>query len=221
MIIINLIQVKCLVLIHFFLVLGTLIQYDILMKVIFLDIDGVLAPHQKSKIVDGYFPYNVKFSTIAVKNLKSLLEQSQAKIVLSTKWVDRLGFETVVTTLASHGILGPYVVFQDVETNIADFVQAGDWLGSRNKFYGITITPKKMSSEKCHEISFWLSDYADKIEGYVVIDDDFIHGQEQYQVQTNGQKGLTKADVIKSLEILNSGMKNYYQKKADQKKRLG
>jgi hypothetical protein len=189
------------------------------MKIVFLDIDGVLAPHKKSIKQHDYFPFNVEFSPTAVKNLKKILEKSQAKLVLSSKWVDKLGLTTVVTTLASHGILGPYVVYQDVETNIADFVKPNDWLADKGNFYGITSTPKKFSSDKCHEISFWLSDYAAQIKGYVVIDDDFIAGQEDYQVQTDGKQGLTEENVDQALNILNSGLENYYKKIKAQKAR--
>lgn len=182
------------------------------MKVIFLDIDGVLSPHSNEKSKDTHFPYHVQFSPEAVQNLKYILDQTGAKIVLSTRWVGRLGFTSTVVVLASHGITGPYVVGQDVSQDKEEHVNPNDWITDSNKFFGTTITPKKMSSDKCHEISFWLRDYSDKIDGYCVIDDDFIHGQEEYQVQTEGTIGLTKKDAKKVIEILNSGMNKYQDK---------
>lgn len=186
------------------------------MKVIFLDIDGVLSPIQNSSPkpdkTHGHFPFAVEFSKTAVKNLKNLLEQSGAKIVLSTRWIGTVGFKATVLTLASHGINGPYVVEQDVSTNQKDHVTPHDWVNNDSKFWGTTITPKKMSSDKCHEISFWLRDNLDKISGYVVLDDDFIYGQDNYQVQTKASKGLTKADVTKALTILNAGLDHYKKK---------
>lgn len=190
------------------------------MKVIFLDIDGVLSPHSKFAPDSAHFPYHVAFSPIAVQNLKNILEKTGAKLVLSTRWVDRLGFTSTALVLASHSITGPYVIGQDVSKNKNDAVSPCDWLSDKGgKFWGVTIPPKKMSSDKCHEISFWLSDYSDKIKGYCVIDDDFIAGQEDYQVQTDGEVGITEKDAEKIIEMLNSGMKKYKNKIAEHKKR--
>lgn len=191
------------------------------MKVIFLDIDGVLSPHNNCKPQNDHFPYHVEFSPTAVANLKTILEKTGAKLVLSTRWVNRLGFSNTALVLASHGIAGPYVVGQDVSTDKNEHVTPGDWLSDKgHKFYGVSVPPKKMSSDKCHEISFWLSDYHDKIDGYCVLDDDRISGQEDYQVQTDGDIGLTEKDVEKVISVLNSGMKKYHDKIKSYKERF-
>lgn len=190
------------------------------MKVIFLDIDGVLSPHSKFAPDSAHFPYHVTFSPAAVKNLKHILNVTGAKLVLSTRWVDKLGFSNTALVLASHGITGPYVIGQDVSKDKNEHVSPGDWLSDKGgKFWGITVPPKKMSSDKCHEISFWLNDFSDQIKGYCVIDDDIIAGQEDYQVQTDGEVGITKKDAEKIIAVLNSGMKKYHDKIADYKKR--
>lgn len=187
------------------------------MYVIFLDIDGVLSPITNSSNQESHFGYQVQFSPKAVANLKSLLEKSQAKIVLSSRWVGRIGFQATVLALATHGITGPYVLPEDVGEK--EKVYPSDWMNkeSNGKFYGVCVTPKKFTSEKGHEISMWLSDYSSKIKGYVVLDDDAIFFQEDYQVQTDGDIGLTEKNVEEALKILNQGMKKY---KAERKKRL-
>ena len=45
------------------------------MKVIFLDIDGVLSPNKEIENKVGHFPFDTQFSPIAVENLKSLLNK--------------------------------------------------------------------------------------------------------------------------------------------------
>lgn len=174
------------------------------MKVVFLDIDGVLAPHSNKPFKEDDYPYAIEFSKTAVKNLKKLLEESGAKIVLSTRWVQRIGLGTTMNTLASHGIYGPYFIPKDGGEKKELYVS--DWTSGSGKFYGCTVTPKKFSSDKCHEIAMWLRDYKDKISGYVVLDDDFIHWQEKHQVQTDGEKGFTNKDLKKALKILASGI---------------
>jgi hypothetical protein len=190
------------------------------MKVIFLDIDGVLSPHNRFTPQNDRFPYHVEFAPAAVQNLKTILDQTGAKLVLSTRWVNRLGFANTALVLASHGINGPYVIGQDVSTDKNDHITPHDWLSDKGaKFYGVSVPPKKMSSDKCHEISFWLSDYAEKIDGYCVIDDDHIPGQDDYLVQIDGEIGLTEKDVKKVISVLNSGMKKYQDKIASYKNR--
>lgn len=187
------------------------------MYIIFLDIDGVLSPLTNSSSKAGHFGYHVEFCPKAVANLKSLLETSQAKIVLSTRWVGRIGFQATVLALATHGITGPYVLPSDLGEK--DEIYPNDWMNkeANGKFYGVCVTPKKFTSEKGHEISMWLSDYASKIKGYVVLDDEAIFFQESYQVQTDGGIGLTEENVEQALKILNQGMNKY---KAERKKRL-
>jgi hypothetical protein len=177
-------------------------------KVIFLDIDGVLSPHVKVENKgQGDFPYDVKFNPRTIKNLKVLLKESNARIVLSTTWIKNIGFKATTLALATHGIVGPYFVAEDVGEK-SNEITVRDWImePSSSKFYGTAVTPKKFTSEKCHEISFWLSEYKDKISGYVVLDDEFIYDQEEHQVRVNGKKGLTVDDVKKALMILNQGI---------------
>lgn len=179
-------------------------------KVVFLDIDGVLNNFlsHKEKDSTGHFPYDVKINHEKVALLNKLLSTTKAKIVLSTRWVSRIGLQETITILASHGITGPYVMPNDVGEE--DVVKPMDWLDSdaKGKFYGVLATPKKMSSEKCHEIGFWLYDYSKYVESYVILDDDLIYSSSKEdrasrQVQTNPEKGLTEEDIKKAINILN------------------
>lgn len=173
------------------------------MKVIFLDIDGVLSPLSNSdkKKDNNLFPYDIEFSTEAVKNLKTLLEKSQAHIVLSTRWVNRLGVNTTITVLASHGIRGPFVIPESL--GIKEVMYAQDWINDKNyKMSGTTVPPKKISSTKIEEIGFWLNENINKIESYVVLDDDFMHHHSDRQVRTKPDIGLTESDVQSALHVL-------------------
>lgn len=173
------------------------------MKVIFLDIDGVLSPlnNLEVKLDNKSFPYDIEFSQEAVKNLKMLLEKSQAQIVLSTRWVNRLGVNTTISVLASHGIRDPFVVPESL--GIKEILNDQDWINDKNyKMNGVTVPPKKMSSENTEEIGFWLNNNINKIESYVVLDDDFMYHHSDRQVRTKPDVGLTESDVVSALDIL-------------------
>ena len=168
------------------------------MKVIFLDIDGVLNRQtQNLEFRDDEFPFSVEFDKKAVSNLKKLLEQSQAKLVISSSWGRSMDFRTIAITLASHGIQGPYVMPQDIG-------QKEEVLGLREslEISRSAVIPKKMSSEKCHEISWYLEKNSQYIESYVVLDDTPITWQEDRQVLTDSTLGLTNINIKKALKIL-------------------
>ena len=169
-----------------------------MIKVIFLDIDGVLNIQPQQGYEDScLFPYHLQFQPKAISNLKRLLKQSQAKLVISSTWGRQMDLKAIALVLASHGIQGPYVFPQDLGLPPASNY---DLMRGESSIRGSAVTPKKMSSEKCHEISWYLGNYAQYIESYVVLDDMPITWQEERQVLINPSLGLT--NIKEALLIL-------------------
>lgn len=150
------------------------------MKVIFLDIDGVLNSYLYDKEKnenDG----NIDISRLEL--IKSLVDRTQARVVLSSSWRchwDPAGRETDATG-------------KELETV---FFQHGIYLSD--------ITPL-LGGNRSKEIRAWLSGRSD-IEGFVIIDDiKFGWGDlEQYVVKTDYRigRGLEQSHIDKAIKIL-------------------
>lgn len=170
------------------------------MKVIFLDIDGVLntesyitavwdvvermdkISNSKNNIMEYlHDQYGSLFDPMAIRFLKHICDQTGAKIVISSTW--------------RHSGLGE---MQDM------------WKHRNLPSEVIGITPdhsRKTGStlQRGKEIAEWLSEHTD-VESYVIIDDDADMESEQFRnfVNTDPQYGLTKSDAKKAIEILST-----------------
>lgn len=160
------------------------------MKVIFLDIDGVLLP--------GEYLYktgnNYALSPTCCSRLDRLITETGAKIVISSAW--RLGrlcepmmnLEGVSIFLRSHGVqcsvvgLTPY--------------------GSKRVPVSLKFSMRG-ACERGHEIADWLDEHPE-VEKFVIIDDDadMAHLKE-YLVKTDFLTGLQDDHVERAIEILN------------------
>jgi hypothetical protein len=159
------------------------------MKVLFLDIDGVLNSGEHTDLNRKDFPpffyvgigsYHVKFLNKIFDNVENL------QIVLSSTWrlSDDTGFGGVSGTLKylrARGYTGP------------------DFIG---------VTPRmplffKPHLERWGEISKWMEDQSTPTESYVIIDDiDMTHYTDN-QIKTDEHIGLTEELADKAIEILN------------------
>jgi len=157
------------------------------MKVIFLDIDGVLNVYGEGR--DEYGP---GFHKHLVDNLKSIIDQTDAKIVISSSW--RLsGLIAMEETWKYRNLPGEII---DITPNLT---------------YGEGL---KSNTPRGEEIKQWL-DYHPEVTNYVILDDDIDMLPEQLSnfVQTSDNKshpdcvdigyGLTKICSDKAIEILN------------------
>lgn len=156
------------------------------MKIIFLDIDGVLNSANMNnefipEIEGQYYPYE----PILVENLNKVIRKTGAKIVVSSTW--RLGesVENLQHLLLKIGCVGEVI---DKTDNYSErFVVRGceifKWILDNEKLLG------------CHHYDF---------EDYVIIDDDtdMLYDQRNNFVNTNGKLGLTDKDVLKCIRIL-------------------
>ncbi len=155
------------------------------MKVIFLDIDGVLNNGKWIKALAGGFdnPIN-QMDPSAVARLNALTEATGAKIVVSSTWrliflsksVDPLGM--LERCLRAYGI-------------------KGDIIG---------MTPRKdnaIRNQRGKEIQAWLDEHHSEVSKFVIIDDDSDMGRlRPHLILTKFEDGLLDEHVEKMTEIL-------------------
>jgi len=149
------------------------------MKVIFLDFDGVITIPPK-----WYLQANL------IKNVKKIVDATEAKIVVSSSWRMDTVEETVDT------IIG--------RTKRCPRNKMLYWL--IDNIYDVTHTYKGLRGQ---EIKDWLDEH-DDVDNYVIIDDDndFYDEQLYHFVQTNYEDGLTEVETKRAIKVLN---KLYFQ----------
>lgn len=155
------------------------------MKIIFLDIDGVLNSGKYIKSVGPELwdnPVN-QMDPLAVARLNKITDATGAKIVVSSTW--RVAFISHPT---------PVPALQECM-----------------KSYGITgdvidMTPDKPNSTRNRrgkEIQLWINEHFNDIEKFVIIDDDSDMGRiRTHQVLTKFEDGLQDFHVDRIIEIL-------------------
>lgn len=163
------------------------------MKIIFLDIDGVLNSRQSFKKTRQEYPGDeIRYDTPHpdhIQELNFIVKHTNAKVVISSTW------RTSFSSLAMHRFL-----------RVLGFV--GDVIDN---------TPR-LDTYRGTEIQSWLLAHESKIKKYkdsnlynyepietfVILDDDSdMENLSEYLVQTSNDVGLTHQDAIKAVEILN------------------
>lgn len=165
------------------------------MKVIFLDIDGVL-----NVIPQGHDEFGAIFHQNFVDNLKWIIDETNAKIVVSSSW-RHSGIDAIKQMWKHRNLPGELI---DITPNEVDVVNTGAF-----EFYDLV--------QRGHEIDLWLSwgREANIDIKYCIIDDDDDMLPEQMNnfVKTADNSdhedcidigyGLTKECARKVIEILN------------------
>jgi len=190
-------------------------------KVIFLDIDGVLATDDSDYIY---------FDKKCVEVLNSILEQVPAKIVVTSSW--RLHFNLKgLRKMADRG--GSYFLDENGDNKVSDeddFYSSEEYFDLLKKadsppyldssvIIGKTECLRKNpglseteSWGRGYEIEQWLEYAKDKInvESYLVLDDDSfdLATHAHRMVVTDTPIGLVPSDVEKCLAILNTPIIN-------------
>jgi len=162
-------------------------------KVIFLDIDGVL-----NVIPKDYDEYGGLFHQHLVDNLKWIIEETRAKIVISSTW--RFGgLQRMKDMWEKRSLPGEII---DITPDCYDLVNEG-------RFEYLDHV------DRGHEIDYWLEGRTD-IENWVIIDDDndFLPHQRHRFVRTANNInhpdcidigwGLTKECAKRVIAILNN-----------------
>lgn len=175
------------------------------MKVLFLDIDGVLNSENwfayriycvKNNMVNILMNFvdtddrNIKHKLTmlddrAIANLNRIIEETGCKVVLSSSWRSSIESENIFTQ---------------------DLLKLK---GFKYEFYDVTprLWFSDFSTRRGEEIKFWLDKESEKheIESFVILDDDSDMLPEQMNnfVHVDGQVGLTDRDVLTAIKILN------------------
>lgn len=152
------------------------------MKVIFLDIDGVLntESYRESPKVN-YFEEPI--SEVHMHLLEYLVKLTGAKIVLSSTWRE-------------------YWDCGEIQSD-----PFGDYINKLFGKYGLEIFDKTPEfRNRDDEITEWLKNHQGYIENYVVIDDfdfDWSEDNRKHLVKTTDEAGLDEESVEKVIRILN------------------
>lgn len=143
------------------------------MKVIFLDIDGVLNSH-RSAVAFGGMPFDVhahrgRFDEIAIRLIGGIAEVSGAQIVLSSSWRNDTNWEQI----------GPALGLAIVD-------RTPSMLGPRGR-----------------EIAAWLAAHPEVTAYAIVDDDgDMLPEQRPYFVHTDMAEGFTWECALKLAELM-------------------
>lgn len=155
------------------------------MKVVFLDIDGVLNFYDsEAKAPGGY----VGIAEKCVKNLRRIIEATNAYIVLVSTWKDEWNKEEELCT------------------------PMGVYLNKKLKRHGLHVIDK--TTDKTYNrgegIDNWLKRH-DNTESWIVLDDDIFSDYEKYNIMPHLVKtnyyiaGLEDKHVEKAIQLLNGG----------------
>jgi hypothetical protein len=151
------------------------------MKILFLDIDGVLnsvewwesLPKQTRLLRQADWDH---FDPCAVDLVNHILDATGAKVVISSAWRTMMPWEELTELLSKAGL-------------------NADIIGK---------TPSKKSSERVNEITGWL-DAQEGVEGIVILEDDWpMEHLEPWTVRTTWLAGIQESDVQKAVDVLNS-----------------
>ena len=146
------------------------------MKIIFLDIDGVLNSEKYYRSVDRKRKNWSRFDPLAVLMIKKLIDEFSLKIVITSTWrfgaVEMLNIELIKSGLKQY-------LYEDWKT------------------------PQTSPSHRGKEIKMWLDNHP-VINEYVIIDDDENILKEHMLrfVQTDIKEGLNQEHYYKAREVL-------------------
>jgi hypothetical protein len=164
-------------------------------KVLFLDIDGGLnTERQHDRCAnEGIAPvdgFGYAFDPEAVANLKSIVEETDAYIVISSSW-KLWGLDAMQRMWTRRGMPGIVI---DITPN----TESDEMLLSVNLDY------MDIPAIKGSEIKEWLSTTGHDITHYAILDDlpDMLPEQESHFIQTDPRIGITEEDAKQIIKIL-------------------
>ena len=150
-------------------------------KILFLDFDGVLnTEHYQGLLQYQGKPwqdeYGAFFDPKAVKQLKRIIDATDADIVIESSW-KYLGLDAMKELWKVRNLPGTI----------------------------IDITPSLLGKNKGVEIASWLSKYAKQDIRYVIIDDEYVilDSQLPHFILTNPYEGITEEQANRAISMLN------------------
>ena len=143
--------------------------------------------------IDLYDEYGAMFDPNTTSNLKSIIEQTNCKIVLSTSW-------------RNEGLLRMRSLWKDRNLpgeifSMTPILLSTTYQDSQN---GEMFCIPELNA-KALEINAWLQQYTTNSFNYVIIDDEnvFFQNQQEHLVLTNEYDGLTVDKANRAIKILN------------------
>jgi len=123
----------------------------------------------------GKRPLSTNFAKECVENLNEITEVTDACIVVSSSRRILFGLDELIGMLTSVGVKGSII--------------------------GVTPSVRGCRGD---EIAFWIDNMDEKIESFVILDDDSDMGHlMDHLVQCKPSKGLTEDDAKKAIKMLN------------------
>lgn len=150
------------------------------MKIIFLDIDGVLNVYPQ-----GHDKWGAIFHSHFVQNLHTIVEATGAKIVITSTW--RCGF--IIDDKFVDGLTGLIQMWKDRS-------MPGEIIGITPNLMHITGS----TLQRGKEIDMWIDEYQNakniKIKNYVILDDDNDMEEHQLNNFIQTSKNVTHSDCV-------------------------
>jgi hypothetical protein len=163
-------------------------------KVIFLDIDGVLNTKLWYTQMERNTPkdkYGYTFDPKAVANLKRIVEETGADLVVSSSW-KCMGLSQIEEMWRDRSLPGKIIGI--TPNSVSDEMLLNADIDSIELFH-----------IRGEEIKQWLTKYGKQVSNYAIIDDmdNMLSEQQSRFVHTNPEVGITEEDAQKTIEILN------------------
>lgn len=164
-------------------------------KIVFLDIDGVLNTGWWYSQMDGNTPkdkYGYAFDPRSVANLKKIVDETGAEIVISSSWKS-FGLSELEDMWQERGLPGKLIGI--TPNSVSD-----------EMLLNADLDHMEIFSIRGMEIKEWLDKHGKKVSHYVIIDDmdNFLPEQKSHFVQTDPEVGITNDDVKKVVHLLNT-----------------
>ncbi len=183
-------------------------------KTIFLDFDGVLNSNDwyvrrkdnyEMDAVENQYPF-YEFDPEAINRLNTIIELTNAKVVVSSSWRHGRSVEELQDILNFVGFVGEVIDKTDHLGGIDGYTvprgcEIEHWLKKKG-FQRINWSIEKQQM------------YIDKspVKNYIILDDDsdMLYTQKEHFIHTSWKSGLTDELMHKSIEILNSTLIDLY-----------
>lgn len=136
--------------------------------------------------------YGYAFDPRSVANLKRILDETGADIVISSSWKS-FGLSELEDMWQDRGLPGKLIGI--TPNSVSD-----------EMLLNADLDHMELFSIRGMEIKEWLDKHGKKVSHYVIIDDmdNFLSSQQSHFVQTDPEVGITNDDVKKVVHLLNT-----------------
>ena len=159
----------------------------------FLDIDGVLNTGRWYSKMDRNTPkdkYGYAFDPNAVANLKKIVDETGAEIVISSSWKS-FGFSELEEMWQDRALPGKLI---GITPNTV----------SDEMLLNADLEHMELFSIRGMEIKEWLTKHAKHVSHYAIIDDmdNMLPEQQSHFVKTDPEMGISKDNAEQAIQIL-------------------